>query len=331
MWFPINPKNPHPLRSQTRLLSVNFSKTLRLKIVSVGTKIYVDKEADFKTICDELRKANIEFFTHPFGEAKTFKLILAGLPEFPTEDISEWLKTQNNITTSKITILNTIGSYKKYLIQFNPNENSKSDVMNVKVVLNHVIKWVPAKNNRRGPTQCLRCAMFGHGISTCNRKPICILCGDAHESKDCKFGNDDENDQRIFKCHNCKVRNLQHNHKANDPLCPSRCMYIEIRASANGKKQIPTQPRQQLYAHAAQNFPPLKPAQIPPPLMQSFANATKNTNQRAPKVNVQQDSELFTYAEVSSILFNCINELEKCSNKFDKLRVIANMLGNVCK
>lgn len=339
---PSKPARPAPItvtdeiNVATHLKDATFP--YRLKMVSIGTKIYVDKEDDFKHICDALKAKDIEYFTHPFGEAKTFKLILSGLPELPTADITNWLKSQNNITVNRIIMLNSGGSHKRYLVQFNPKENNRTEVMNIKVILNHVIKWIPAKNNRKGPSQCLRCAMFGHGISACNRKPTCLLCGEAHETKDCSFSGTDDSEQRIFKCFNCKAKNLQHNHKASDPLCPCRINYIEIRSSANNRKPQATQQRQQQYVHTPEHFPPLsqaRPTQLAQPLTRSFADAAKHTprQQFNSHVNAQRDrgDDLFTFAEVSDILFSCINELEKCKSKFDQMRVIANMLSNVCK
>lgn len=339
---PPKPAKPAPITVTDKTDFVTFLRdaefSYRLKMVSIGTKIYVDKEEHFKAICDALTEMKAEFFTHPFGESKTFKLLLSGLPEFPTPEISSWLKERNNVTVNKITMLNSEGPYKRYLVQFNPKENNKAEIMKVKVILNHVIKWSPSKNNRKGPSQCLRCAMFGHGISACKRNPICLLCGDGHELKTCTFSNaENDTDQRSFKCYNCKAKNLQYNHKASDPLCPVRLKYIEIRSSANSRKKQTSQQQQQQYAHSPSNFPLLprsQPAQIPPPLTRTFADAAKSTtNQHLKNNNSQRDSgdELFTFAEVSNILFTCINELEKCTTKFDQLRVIANLLNNVCK
>lgn len=304
----------------------------RLRIVSIGTKVYVDNETDFNKLIASLRKKEIEFFTHPFGESKTFKLILSGLPEIPTSDITECLKTQNNITVNKITMLNSTSSFKRYLMQFNPKENTRADVMNVRIISNHVIKWHSAKNNRRGPSQCLKCAMYGHGISACDRKPVCTLCGDGHEAKDCEFGKPENSEQCTFKCFNCKKNKLQFNHKATDPQCPSRQKYIEIRSAANTKKVRPSQQ----YQHSASNFPPLRTtlaAPNPPPLTHSFANVAKNRTQQQATHNTQLvgDNDLLSFSEISNILFNCIGELEKCTSKYDQLRVIANLLSNVCK
>lgn len=311
----------------------------RLKIVSVGTKIYVDSAEDFKTVCDALREKKTEFFSHPFGDTKTFKLVLCGLPEVPTDEIVECLKTQNNVKVTKIIMLNSQSTFRKYILQFNPIENSKTDIKNIKVILNHVISWQKTNPRKKGPTQCLKCGMFGHGVASCFRSPKCNLCGESHETSNCSFNNQDDS-QRIYKCHNCKASNLPHNHKANDAECPMRVKYMEIKAATNKRKSESVKS-----AH-------MTPAPTPPPLVHSFANVAgqqtdgqrrshnvdltqQNTfaNRRNETLTATQanNSELFTFAEISNILFNCVNELQQCKNKLDQIKVIANLLNHVCK
>lgn len=333
------PQAPPPI-TVTDNLTTQFSSVLkelkikyRLKIISVGTKIYVDTEEDFNTVSKKLSELKIQFFSHPTGANKIFKLMLCGLPEFPTDDIVKYLKENNNIVVKKIVMLNSSNSFRRYILQFDPKENSKADIKNVKTILYHVVKWLPANPSKKGPTQCLYCGMFGHGLSSCHRTPNCFLCGEKHETKNCTFKND-ETEQRIFKCYNCKTRNLQHNHRANDPQCPSRLQYIEIKSNMN-KKQIKNNTAQQ-FVHAASAFPQLAPqAPQPPPLNKSFADASRQQQQR-PNYSqrnhfASNDNELFTFAEVSEIMLNCVNELAVCTNKLDQLRVIANMLNHAFK
>lgn len=81
-------------------------------------------------------------------------------------------------------------------------------------------------------------------------------------------------------------------------------------------------------------FPPLRSAPIPPPLMHSFAvtaNAHTVQQQHTSEFNPNECNELFTFAEISNIMLNCVNELAQCNSKLDHIRVIANLLGNVCK
>lgn len=303
----------------------------RLKIISVGTKIFLNNESDYNTVSKKLNELKIQYYSHPSGANKFFKLMLCGLPEFPIDEISDYLKNQNNVKVQKIVMLNSSNSFRRYILCFDPKENSKSDVKNIKTVLNHVVKWLPAKPSNRGPTQCLGCGMFGHGISSCHRSPNCFLCGEKHETKNCTFKSDDT-DQRIFKCHNCKSHNLPHNHRANDLQCPMRIKYIEIKANVNKKdSKYNTVPQ---YTHSASAFPPL-PARAPPPLTHSFADAAKQQQRRSSYTqrdrNDKNENELFTFAEVSEIMLNCVNDLAKCNSKLDQLRVIANMLNYAFK
>lgn len=300
-----------------------------LKIVSIGTKIFVNNETDFKALCDKLRERKTEFFTHPFGMAKTFKLILSGLPEVPTDDIIDHLKTHCNVKVTKVIMLTSTSSFKRYVLQFDPREVTKADIKNIKVVLNHLIKWLPAKQRNKGPTQCLNCGMFGHGIGSCHRKTKCFLCAENHETKSCTF-NAESTVQRIFKCNNCKSNNMPHNHKANDANCPSRMKYLEIKTNMNKKRCTVTQN----FVHTNEAFPPLLHAPPPPPLTQSFAHAAKQQHRHSATTDdrhMRGDNTLFTFAELSEIMLNCVNELSQCTSKLEQIRVIANLLGNVCK
>lgn len=331
------PPAPPPI-TVTDNLTTSFNTVLkdlkvkfRLKIISVGTKIFVDNENDYNAVCKKLDELKIQFFSHPAGADKIFKLMLCGLPEFPVNEITDHLKALNNISVKRIVMLNSTSSFRRYILSFDPKENSKADIKNIKTVLNHVVKWVPAKPSNRGPTQCLHCGMFGHGISACHRTPNCFLCGEKHETKNCSFKND-ESEQRIFKCANCKSRNLTHNHRANDPQCPSRMHYMEIKSNASNKGA--QRNSKMKYEHSANAFP-LLPARAPPPLTQSFADASKPQqhrpmySQRTRHENAGND--LFTFGEISEIMLNCVNDLASCTNKIDQLRVIANMLNHAFK
>lgn len=79
-------------------------------------------------------------------------------------------------------------------------------------------------------------------------------------------------------------------------------------------------------------------APTPPPLQHSFADAVTNKfdsrpplSQRAasagerPNVNASEN-DLFTFEEVSEMLFDSISELSQCKTKLDQLKVVAKLL-----
>lgn len=301
-----------------KVLKIPFT----LKVTSIGTKIFTENVDDFTTLNSKLSENKIEFFSHTPAKNKSFKLVLHGLPGFATDDISNFLNTQCNVKVEKIIMLNSENTLKRYLVQFDAKENTRSDILNIKAILNHIVRWLPAKRINRGPTQCLNCGMYGHGIAACFRKPKCSLCGGDHVTKNCSFQTEN-NDQRVYKCHYCRANKLPHNHSASDPQCPARLKYIEIKSRANKKSERSAEKQ---FSATYDAFPSLPP----PPLTRSFADAANTTHetQHRRTRNDENTGELFTFAEVSKIMLNCVNDLQKCTNKLDQLKVIANLLSH---
>lgn len=80
----------------------------------------------------------------------------------------------------------------------------------------------------------------------------------------------------------------------------------------------------------------LQPANVPPPLTASFADVTKQHKQHKPSGsygtwNATNESDLFTFAEISEIMLSCVNELAKCTSKIEQLKVVAKMLNHAFK
>lgn len=313
--------------------------TFNYKLIGIGRKIYIETTDDKAKLEKELISRGIEYFTHPDVTEKTFKVVLSGLPNIPIEEIQESLASVNNLRPSKIIPMGETN--KLYLLHFNKQAVSMKDLKNIKAVYNHIIKWLPYKPKRRGPTQCFKCSMYGHGASHCHRQDVCMQCGDAHLTSVCPLNNTNTPDQtKIYKCFNCARRNLQHNHRANDRNCPFRDSYLEIRNTINHKngprKLTPkqtqqSQPRTMVTVHSAT-------APTPPPLQHSFADAVTNKfdsrpplSQRTasagerPNVNASEN-DLFTFEEVSEMLFDSISELSQCKTKLDPLKVVAKLL-----
>lgn len=219
-------------------------------------------------------------------------------------------------------------SNKIYLLHFNKNEVSKSDIYKIKVVYKHVVQWRPYRQRNGQLTQCYNCGMHGHGAANCHRKKVCFLCSKDHTTKEFN-GTKNSDCPPVFKCINCLNNNLPHNHKANDVNCPSRNMYIEIRnrKHSNSKKTV------------------LVDAPRPPPLTRTFAatvTADNDTTKTNPNLNFAfintntntnngDANSLWSFAEVCNIMMSCLNDLSKCQNKTDQLKVIVNVMQNAFK
>lgn len=325
----------------TKELKINC----QLKLLSVGRKIICESIDDKKKLSDFLVEKKINFYSHPENDSKLFKVVLSGLPELSLNTITDSLKTQHNVTPIKIIMFNTNSPNKLYLCHFNKNEVSLKSLNTIKVVYHHIIKWMPYNPKHKGPTQCYQCCMYGHGASTCNRYAACLLCAGNHLSKNCTLPN---TDNPVFKCYNCISANLPHDHKATDIGCPFRAKYELARNNAKAKNinKPSTKPQNSSGPYKSKYVI----APTPPPLTKTFASqastssqpsqartqrqtssSSQYTQQTRNQNNSDESNNLFSMDELTDILLNSIDELQKCNSKLDQLRVIANILRNVCK
>lgn len=324
-----------------------------LKMNSIGRKILPKSTEEKSKLIEKLKEKNINFFSHPDNN-KTFKVILSGLPQVDTALIETCLKEQK-LTPTKITMFNTQSARKLYLLHFNADEVNKKTLEPIKYVHHHVIAWLPFKPKRNGPTQCMQCLMYGHGISSCNRYTVCMLCAGAHSTKECTANNNKNNTNPVYTCFNCMSQKLPHNHKANDATCPFRQKYELARNNARSKTS--TNKRMN------PNAPSYVPAPTPPPQSTSYADSMRtqqqsssrlhtnaasvnntqtqartNTNTRSTytpsNANVSSgpnvNNNIWSIEECSNILFDSIERLQNCKTKFEQLKIIADLLKHAC-
>lgn len=318
-----------------------------IKITSAGNKIFAKTSEDNGKIIAALDSLKINYFSHPNKVNKSFKLILCGLPVVETKDITDSLSATYNITPTKITMFNTNATTKLYLCYFEKSENvDVKTVTAIKSVYHHIISWKKFKPKNRGPTQCYKCCMYGHGISCCKRFAVCMLCSGNHVTKSCTNITRDTINPH-FKCFNCLSAKLQHDHKANDLDCPFRAKYIAAIEKARDKNQqrhVSRMTAQNPHAtRALNNDGPFLIAPTPPPLTLSFAQAASRApiniqpnrhNTESSSTNTYQEdanNDLWSISEVTQLLLKSINELKLCKSKLDQLTVIANLLQHACK
>lgn len=310
-------------------------------------------------IIAKLKEKKFNFFTHPDDNNKIYKVILSGLPQVDTELIKKSL-TEQNLTPTKITMFNTKSPNKLYLLHFNANEVNKKTLEPIKYVHHHVIAWLPFKPKRNGPTQCLKCLMYGHGISSCNRYTVCMLCAGEHLASACPTHNSTNTITKLtYTCFNCKDANLAHNHKANAADCPFRAKYEQARnnarsktatnnrSNANAQHFVPAPQPPQLQSSFADNF--RTPAQSSSRTHYNAAPSTStsnhthsqartNTNTRFTNTSSHAfandssnvNNNIWTFEECSNILFDSIERLQRCTTKLDQLKVIADLLKHAC-
>lgn len=218
-------------------LVTDLKLTCDLKLTSVGKKIFPKSAEDKTKIIAALNKEKIHFFTHANSDNKTFKAVLRGLPEIDTAIIVDSLTTSHKITPTKVVMFNTKASSKLYLCYFDSSTVNMKTLNTIKCVYYHIVSWQTYRPKNKSVTQCFRCTMYGHGISTCCRFAVCMLCGNNHLTTECTV-IDKDTENPTYKCFNCASAKLNHEHKASDPNCPFRAKYIATIDKARGNKKV---------------------------------------------------------------------------------------------
>lgn len=317
--------------------------TCNIKLTSVGRKIFPATVEDKTKIIEVLKAKQMDHFTHPDNDSKLFKVILSGLPAIDTAVIGTSINDQIKVQPTKIIMFESKSTNKLYLLHFNASQVNFKTLQDIKYVHHHVIKWSKYKPKRKGPTQCYRCLMYGHGISQCSRYAACMLCAGNHLTSTCLTHQNKPN--AIFKCYNCLSAKLQDNHKANDIACPFRQKYEEARNNARNKAQ----PNQRTQPSTAENSTAVQSTKSGPTYAERLRGATSATSRRQSNVSVshtnnggQSSSTQFNFSnanvgnniwsisECTNIIFNSVEKLQKCKTKLEQLQIITELLQHAC-
>ncbi len=320
------------------LLNVNGINKFNLKIISIGTKIFLENDDDFNKVHDALKSQAIEFFTHSTKGQKVLKVVLSGLPELPTKVIQDELALLN-IYPTQISIMTTRKPNPHralYLLHLNSNEMTLQDLNKVKAVYHTIVKWNKYKPNFRGPTQCRNCSMYGHGTQNCHRKPICNLCASSdHNQSNCPLRSLDKDSSPVYKCSYCARNNYTPiNHRASDPNCPGRRAYTDSRKQSANHQNAKRQPIQSTESQPKKRT--FIDAPAPVPLTSTFSNIVSNIqkdsnharNDTDDKNGEHQSESLFSTSELLQIFTNAIGQIRNCRTKLDQIQVIASLISH---
>lgn len=220
-----------------------------------------------------------------------------------------------------------------YLLHFKREDNITLPLLKkIRAVLHTIVTWKPYKSNKKGPTQCRNCLMYGHGSSFCRMQPNCMFCAERHQSMSC---TNKENSNFNNKCFNCNG-----NHKSNDQSCPSRTSYINIRHSIN-HRNISNNLRGQPKQNDGNRNPPrnviittAEPGPPSRPVTENFSyadavrpNSSNNSDSSGftggnENVNNNNKNGLFSPKELMNIFSEITNRMRNCNTKEDQLGLL---------
>lgn len=315
-----------------------IGKQYKYKRMSIGTKIISETMSLYEDAIKQLKNSKFQFYTHQFRDKKKFKLVLFGLPYLDSKTILDEFKDTHNITPVNVKEIKTKRSSAHdalYIVEFCREEITKREVMKIKYFYGISVYWRNPLKGNRGPTQCSKCSMYGHGANHCHRNNICPACAGNHDYSVCTLSKTEIEGPVIYKCHNCSNKKLKNiNHRADDPRCPCRKEYLEIRQRATSHRSFVPQRRVNNASDiniTVDNFPQLANHDKLPSTSKNsdyfsrgkkFSDVT-NTKHRNKSNNEEDD---ISNEKLLEIYFDAIDALQQCHNKYDKLRVLGMML-----
>ena len=297
---------------------VGRNSDYRFKRMSIGTKIECDTLEDYKRVNDVLTAAKFEFFSHPIKDPRAYKLVVFGLPVIPIDEIRSELKENYCVDILNIREIKTKRSTKNdalYIIEFSRDSIAKKDVMKIKYICKVRVDWRNPQK-RKGPTQCTISFMYGHGASNCHRKNVCPACSGSHDFSECNMKKTQNDGPIIYRCFNCIKRGYEEiNHRADNSICPCREDYLELKRKLTGNN---SRPSTEVFSNANS-----RPSSSGIKQNVSYADATRSSN--------NSNSKMYSIDQLFDIFTNAMEELEKCKNSHDQIKVIGNLLKYASK
>lgn len=355
-----NKKPPPIIVTDTGISSNSITLTLNslnikdfmIKRMSIGIKIVLSRSSDFETFVEHLKVQKSEFYTHRCKSEKVFKVVLSGLDKCDTNEIISGLK-DFDIQPKRIFEMkskNTNSTRALYLCHFKRSEITFRQLEEIRAINHTIIKWVRYQPKFKQITQCNKCWMFGHGSDHCNRTSVCNFCASSsHESSECNLKTIEYTLENLsqFKCFNCTRKNLSNTHKANDPSCPCRQEYLDIRSKltsspntrerniplSNGN-QFPELPGFDEFHNTMKGIRAANHSTISQAISHRFNKQTPSTSKEKPSwsqiasspSNNSSENNKFSIQECFNIFHKAIADMEKCQNKVDQMKVIASLV-----
>lgn len=296
-----------------------------LSLAPFGIRVYSANTDRYNVLKNELKSAQLKFFTYQLRDEQMTKIVLHGLFHMSEQELRFHLEHEG-IKPVKIKIMNIhqkrYSDHALYLLYFLKSDQIKISTLRETSAICHIkVRWQYYQNKRNGPMQCSRCMQYGHGGENCFLDPVCIRCGDSHFSRDCRLLIDpatsmprDRIPDNMLKCGLCNQ-----NHSANFSGCEKRAEFIQRQQRFRNRTQRRPRPTN-AFVHAPQldnfNFPALDPRarannheQIPLN-RPTAADATMNNN------------DLFTASEIMSIFEELMSAINQATTKMEQITAL---------
>jgi len=153
---------PIILRGQTLPTIVDLLKSLKItnytiKLMSVGTSIYVQDKSEFSKFKEVLISRNWQFYTYSPSDEKLAKFVLYGLQSITVDDLRNELQHHkiNPVDIKPMLMKNQrFDSETLFLLSFKKGEVSLNELRKTKALFQIIIRWDHYTRKQQGPVQC---------------------------------------------------------------------------------------------------------------------------------------------------------------------------------
>ena len=209
-----------------------------------GYRIFPDDMESHKLLSERL-KGKAQHFSHDPKGSKAFQRVVRGLDRLDSDDLRLLIEEATGSSPSSVQPLGQ-GSAARgqlFLVKWPAGAMNSATLNSCRYLGHYKVTWEAPKKREPGPTQCTRCARFGHGQRNCQCSPVCLFCAEPHLFSVCVAAREPPQVRQPFlRCFNCALfKDRDSNHAANDKSCQSRAEFVLRRTAASKGKTVPKQ------------------------------------------------------------------------------------------
>lgn len=199
--------------------SIQFASKPLLKIINKAKiQVTCHNIADKSKLLASLKEKKLAHFTYSEASEKSTIFVLHGYFKVTADEMLKNI-TDEGIAATKVTFLSDNEEAPIYIVHFvKGTANFNVLVHNHKTIGNVIVKWEKLDHNRKRPTQCHRCQLWGHSARNCGREIRCVKCPNKHEPGKC---------ERVTREGDAHCVNCKGNHPANSRQCHFFLSYQE--------------------------------------------------------------------------------------------------------
>lgn len=142
----------------------------------------------YRKLIRYFKEENIIHHSYQLKEDRAYRVVIKHLHNsIPTADIADELtklghKVRNIINGRHRTTKEPLNLF---FVDLEPANNNK-EIYNIEKLQNTNVKIEPPHKTKNDIVQCIRCQLYGHSKTYCNRPYVCVKCGGSHSTESCK-------------------------------------------------------------------------------------------------------------------------------------------------